>query len=168
MEHDELLKDCPFCGDKAVIGEGADHAYVTCRNCACATPVCSTVEQAIDIWNTRATDATKRREPETPYLKLHKSLYDVIQMTCALCKTKHCEPAQSECSGIAEAKEALAEPARNCDMLEDYRNASCAYLKSHPGLNQNVSSWGWADWYDFALWLFKNREDNRKDDQVRI
>lgn len=158
MEHEELLKDCPFCGEKAVIGEGADHAYITCRNCACATPVCSTVEQAIDIWNTRTTKMAGKREPNIPYLKLKKSLYDVTGMACGLCKTKHCQAGKSLCSGIAEAKEALAEPPRNCDVEETYRDASCQYLKTHPEVNQNVSSWGWENWYDFALWLFKRQE----------
>lgn len=157
-DREEELLDCPFCGEKAVIGEGADHAYVTCRNCACATPVCSTVEQAIDIWNTRAGQNGKKEEHYPPYMKLKKSLYNVIQMTCALCKTKHCQSAQSECSGIAEAKDALAELPRNCDVEETYRDASCKYLKTHPEVNQNVSSWGWENWYDFALWLFKRQE----------
>lgn len=159
---DEELLDCPFCGEKAVIGEGADHAYVTCRNCACSTPVCSTVSQAIDIWNTRASKDGIKREPKTPYIKLKKSLYDVIQMACALCKTKHCQAAQSECSGIAEAKEALAETPRYCDIEETYSDACCKYLKTHPEVNQNVSSWGWENWYDFALWLFKRQKTESK------
>lgn len=157
-DREEELLDCPFCGEKAVIGEGADHAYVTCRNCACATPVCSTVEQAIDIWNTRTSKIVGKREPNTPYLRLKKSLYDVTGMACALCKTKHCQTVQIECSGIAEAKEALAETPRNCDIEETYREASCKYLKTHPKVNQNVSSWGWENWYDFALWLFRQQE----------
>jgi hypothetical protein len=120
------------------------------------------VEQAIDIWNTRAVQNGKKEEHYPPYLKLKKSLYEVIQMTCALCKTKHCQSAQSECSGIAEAKEALAETPRYCDIEETYREASCKYLKTHPEVNQNVSSWGWENWYDFALWLFKKQNPEKK------
>ena len=152
VEFEELL-DCPFCGGLATIGEGHDHAYVTCTKCACATPVCSSIEQAIKVWNTRAAEGNK--EPDTLYNKLRKSLYDVIGMACNSCRAK-C--GGNECSGIAMAKEALTEPPRNCDVEETYRNASCKYLKTHPEVNQNVSSWGWKNWYDFALWLFKKQE----------
>jgi hypothetical protein len=120
------------------------------------------VEQAIDIWNTRTIKIIGKREQITPYIKLKKSLYEVIGMTCALCKTKHCQAAQSECSGIAEAKEALAETPRYCDIEETYSDASCKYLKTHPEVNQNVSSWGWENWYDFALWLFKKQKTESK------
>ena len=47
---------------------------------------------------------------------------------------------------------------RNCDVEETYGDASCKYLKTHPEVNQNISSWGWENWYDFALWLFKRQE----------
>ena len=133
----EELLDCPFCGEKAVIGEGADHAYVTCRNCACATPVCSTVEQAIDIWNTRTTKIIGKREQITPYIKLKKSLYEVIGMTCALCKTKHCQAAQSECSGIAEAKEAIP------------REIEIVCLKNRYGKSRYAAQFTYYPQYDF-------------------
>ena len=159
MDDREELLDCPFCGEKAVIGEGADHAYVTCRNCACSTPVCNTVSQAIDIWNTRAVqNGTKEKKRETPYERMKKSILCLIGMTCSMCDTKSCSGSPTECSGIAEAKEAFAEPPRNCDIEETYSDACCKYLKTHSWVNQNVSSWGWENWYDFALWLFKRQE----------
>lgn len=152
------LKDCPFCGGKAAIGEGSDHAYVTCVNCACATPVCASVEQAILVWNTRADGNSEIKLPDTPYNKLKKSMRVVIGMACALCKTKHCQPVQSVCSGIADAEEALSEQPRNCDVAKEFRDAACEYLSSHQCVEKSIPKWGWDEWYSFALWLFKKIE----------
>ncbi len=58
------LKPCPFCGGAAsLVHTSDDDWYVACDNsaiyeCGClpATWICSTKEEAVELWNRRAKD----------------------------------------------------------------------------------------------------------------
>ncbi len=57
----EELKNCPFCGGKAIFLLGGDDeesercCAVHCDNCGCRTTFCETFDQATQKWNRRAT-----------------------------------------------------------------------------------------------------------------
>lgn len=53
-----VLKDCPFCGDKAMRHSSRGLAfYVWCEGCACSTDAERCDADAIDAWNKRAKPA---------------------------------------------------------------------------------------------------------------
>lgn len=49
-----LKKDCPFCGSDDLSIVAAEFPYVRCYQCECESRACKTKEQAIEVWNTRA------------------------------------------------------------------------------------------------------------------
>lgn len=54
-----VLKPCPFCGEKAkhVYFKFTDTHSVLCRNCGAESYEFGTEEEAIEAWNRRANDA---------------------------------------------------------------------------------------------------------------
>lgn len=56
------LKQCPFCGGKAVLCENTDYAYVYCKECGSQTDEShGTAGAAVATWNTRAERTCKNR-----------------------------------------------------------------------------------------------------------
>lgn len=168
MDDIEELLDCPFCGDKAVIGEGGDHAYVTCRHCACSTPACSTLEQAIDMWNTRV--KTKPNDaidelPPTPYENLKLAVPGLVCLACAMCKSKACERGLSKCSGIVDAIEAIEETPRNCDVARSMTDAIEKFMKEDftKDYPKMVVNWNWNHLNRFIIWLFEKEKKKNND-----
>lgn len=51
------LRECPFCGEPATPGFGAQDNFVRCTGCRCRTWSCyDTAAEAIAAWNARASD----------------------------------------------------------------------------------------------------------------
>lgn len=67
------LRECPFCGEPATPGFGAQGNFVRCTGCRCRTWLCyDTAAKAIAAWNTRASD--NRKCGDCKYFKQCKTL----------------------------------------------------------------------------------------------
>jgi len=65
----EILKDCPYCGGKALIcggpaGESGDVYWVKCCSCHATSANGSTREEAVEKWNRRPEDEIQISEME--------------------------------------------------------------------------------------------------------
>ena len=48
------LERCPFCGEEAVVEELKEGEYMAnCPECGAMLPVCATIQEAADLWNSR-------------------------------------------------------------------------------------------------------------------
>lgn len=48
------LERCPFCGEEAVVECGEEGEYMAnCPECGATLPVCATMQEAADLWNSR-------------------------------------------------------------------------------------------------------------------
>lgn len=164
MENTEL-EPCPFCSGAAQVLHGGLRymATVECTKCGASVKAIDDIDpvgKAIAKWNNRS-NADDEEEQETPYERMKKSIYDVIQMTCSLCKTKHCQTVQTECSGIATAKEVLAATPRNCDVMRDLSHAVNEFLKDEcaDGFPRKVVDWNWNHLNRFIIWLFAEAKE---------
>ena len=65
MKERNILKDCPFCGGEAYIGDSWDGSVsVKCCVCGCGTPPSGFKETVIRKWNHRYELPVSGRNPE--------------------------------------------------------------------------------------------------------
>ena len=82
--HDLAISHCPFCNlnVQSVIRRsprrGPAIFYVICENCGARGPECTDADQAILVWNRRATTAPKHRPAEVLTGKDSRDLGDVL------------------------------------------------------------------------------------------
>lgn len=82
--HDLAISHCPFCNlnVQSVIRRsprrGPAIFYVICENCGAQGPECTDADQAILVWNRRATTAPKHRPSEVLTAKDSRDLGDVL------------------------------------------------------------------------------------------